>query len=140
MINSEIIKERLKEIDENIKILSDLKKMSLKSFISDVKTCKAAERCLEVSIQCVIDICHHIIAARNWPRPKDSREAIITIGQRGIIPLTFSKRIQPMAGLRNILVHEYIKVDPVIIYKHLRRLADFRKFQKYIIIYLQKHT
>jgi uncharacterized protein YutE (UPF0331/DUF86 family) len=109
MTNPEIIKERLKEIDENLRILSDLSKMPLATFTSDVKAIKIAERCLEISIQCILDICHHIIAENNWPRPKDNQEAIKIIGQKGVIPLSFARKISPMAGLRNILVHEYIK-------------------------------
>ncbi len=138
MTNPEIIKERLKEIDENLKILSEFTRLSAANFISNTTTYKAAERCLEISIQCVLDICHHIIAENNWPRPKDNQEAILIIGQRKVIPLAFSKRISPMAGLRNILVHEYIKIDPAIIHKHLSRLNDFRQFQKHILVYLKK--
>lgn len=136
MTNPEIIKERLKEIDENLKILSDLSKMPLPAFVSDIKAIKIAERCLEISIQCILDICHHIIAENNWPRPRDNQEAIQIIGQKGVIPLSFAKKISPMAGLRNILVHEYTKIDPAIIHKNLKHLRDFRQFQRHIFSYL----
>ena len=138
MINSEIIKERLKEINENLEILSDVSKMPLVAFTSDVKTIKVAERCLQINIQCILDICHHIIAENNWPRPQDNQEAIQIIGQKRIIPLSFAKKISHMAGLRNILIHEYTKVNPSIIYKHLKRLQDFRQFEKHVLVYLKK--
>ena len=137
MLNPEVIKERLKEMDENLKILSELKGLPLEEFQSNVKTIKLAERCLEISIQCLIDICHYVIAANNWPRAKDNQGAISSLGQNGVIPLEFSQRILPMGGLRNILVHEYLKVDPQRIYEYLQRTGDFRKFQEHILSYLE---
>ncbi len=44
-----------------------------------------------------------------------------------------------MVGLRNILVHEYIKVDLDRIYQHIQKVVDFRTFQKHIIKYLKKN-
>ena len=138
MVNPEIINERLQEINENITLLEELKTIPFDRFRNDPKTFKCAERCLEISIQCILDICHHIIVDNNWPRPKDNKEAILTIGQKGVIPPDFADHILPMAGLRNILVHEYFKIDQKRLYDHLQNLGDFRAFQKHIIEFLKK--
>lgn len=137
MVNPEIINERLAEMEGNIILLKELKNTPLEEFCDNPKIFKLAERCLEISIQCILDICHHIIVDNNWPRPKDNKEAILIIGRRGVIPPDFSCRILPMAGLRNILVHEYFKIDPKQIYHHLQKLDDFRTFQKHIIDFLK---
>lgn len=137
MVNPEIINERLREMDENISLLEELRTMPFNKFHDDPKISKCVERCLEISIQCILDICHHIIVDNNWPRPKDNKEAILTLGQKKIIPSDFANRIQQMAGLRNILVHEYLKIDPKQIYQHLQNLGDFRTFQKHIIEFLR---
>ncbi len=139
MVNPEIINDRLKKIEENLSLLKELKSTPFDKFCNDLKTFKCIERCLEVSIQCILDICHHIIVDNNWPRPKDNKEAIVTISRKGIIPSDFANRILPMAGLRNILAHEYLKVDPKLIYQHLQNLDDFRTFQKHIVKFL-KHN
>ena len=41
-----------------------------------------------------------------------------------------------MVGLRNILVHEYISVDPGRLYELLERLDDFRRFAEQIRQYI----
>ena len=138
MINPETINERLTEMRENIILLEELKSTPFDKFRNDPKNFKSAERCLQISIQCILDICHHIIVDNNWPRPCDNKHALETIAAQKIIPRNFAKRIEPMVGLRNILVHEYIKVDPEQIYRHLQNLKDFRTFQKHILTYLQK--
>jgi uncharacterized protein YutE (UPF0331/DUF86 family) len=138
MINPEIINERLREIDENITLLEELKTTPFDKFRDDPKIFKCVERCLEISIQCILDICHHIVVENNWPRPRDNKETILAIGQKDVIPLDFAKNILPMAGLRNLLVHEYTKIEPELIYQHLQKIDDFRIFQKHIIKLLKK--
>ena len=138
MTNPDVIKERLREIDENLKILAELKELDKEKFKSDPKIFKLAEHCLQISIQALLDICQYIIASNNWQRPRDNREAINIIAANGIIPRDFAKRILPMAGLRNLLIHEYLKINLDKIYRYLQKLGDFRAFQKHIIKFLKK--
>lgn len=137
MVNPEIINERLREMEENVVLLEELKSIPFDKFRNDPKIFKLAMYCLQISIQCLLDICHHIIVENNWPRPKDNKEAILTISQKGIIPADFAKRILPMTGLRNLLIHKYLKINLELIYESLQDLDDFRTFQKYIIKFLK---
>lgn len=138
MVNPEIINSRLREIDENITILIDFKSIPLEKFSADPKIYKAVERCLQVAIQCILDIAHHLIIENEWPRPEDNKETILTLGKNNVVPPDFAERIQPMAGLRNLLVHEYIKIKPELLYNHLQNLDDFREFQRHIVTYLKR--
>ncbi|MEJ2567858.1 MAG: DUF86 domain-containing protein [candidate division WOR-3 bacterium] len=66
-------------------------------------------------------------------------DIIRQLGETGIIPGEFAKSIEGMAGLRNILVHEYVSVDLDVIADILqRRLDDFEKFISLIRKYLSK--
>lgn len=136
MINSEPIKERLKQIDENLPILKELKVISLDKFKDDKKLQRLAERCLEINIQALLDIAHYIIAQNNWKRSSENKEAILTLGAKGIIPEDFARKIEPMAGLRNLLAHEYATIDAVKIHAALQNLEDFREFSRHILKYL----
>ena len=72
----------------------------------------------------------------HWPRPVSNQEAIEIAASHGVMPEEFAKKISPMAGLRNILVHEYIKVNSAIIHQHIQHLEDFYQFEKHIVTYL----
>ena len=51
------------------------------------------------------------------------------------------KRIKAMTGLRNILIHEYLRVDVPKLYGYLRnRLGDFTEFMSYVHSYLERRT
>lgn len=140
MVNPEIINARLREMEENLALLDEIKSTSFERFQDEPKIFKLALYCLQVSIQCLLDICHHIIVDNDWPKPQNNTEAIEIITRHNILPEEFSKKIMSMAGLRNILVHEYIKIDLKRIFKYIQQIQDFRQFQKYILAYLRKHS
>ena len=137
MVNPELINERLREMRANILLLEEFNIIPFDKFNADPKTIKATEHCLQLSIQCILDIGHHIVVDNDWPRPNDNKEMILVLGQKGIFPIDFANRIVPMVGFRNILVHEYLKIDTKQLYSHLQYLQDFHEFQKHIIAYLK---
>jgi len=54
---------------------------------------------------------------------------------------SISKQIQGMAGLRNILVHEYLRVDTGKLHDYLQhRLTDFTEFIAHIQLYLGRKS
>ncbi len=138
MINREIITQRLIEIDENLKILDRLRTLSLDEFKSNPEKYKLAERCLQICIECVIDIGDYIIAGKNYPMPQNTAETITTLGDMHVIPREFALKIVGMANFRNILIHAYLKIDREIVYKNLQNIPDFRAFQKYILEFLKR--
>jgi uncharacterized protein YutE (UPF0331/DUF86 family) len=138
MTNKQIIKAHIESIYENLAMLDELKAMPIKQFISDTKTIKLCEHCLLLAIQGLLDICHYIIANNNLPRPKDNREAILILGMQKVIPTDFAEKIAPMANLRNLLIHEYLEINPGLIHKNIQEIEDFRTFSQHILRYIHK--
>jgi uncharacterized protein YutE (UPF0331/DUF86 family) len=64
---------------------------------------------------------------------------LLKAGQSGILPFEFAERIAPMIGFRNVVVHEYLTVDPLKVVDTLHnRLDDFEEFKMYIYDYLRR--
>ncbi|MBL7075024.1 DUF86 domain-containing protein [candidate division KSB1 bacterium] len=112
--------------------------ISKEEFCREPKTYKLAERCLQLCIECLIDICHYLISQSDWQKPVNNTEAILRLGEHGVIPMDFAERISGMVNFRNILIHAYLKIDENIVYEHLTTIEDFRVFQKHILEYLKK--
>jgi len=78
--------------------------------------------------QC-IDLANHTIKARKLGLPKDSRESFRLLATGKIIPHELAKRLEGMVGFRNILVHEYQRMDIGlmirVIEQHLDDLVEF---------------
>ena len=90
------------------------------------------ERNLEVSAQSVIDIANRIISIENLEKPLDYHDAIMRLGEAGIIPLKSAKKLAPIAGFRNILVHDYLDINWDEVYSNLHQLTDISKFMKQV--------
>ena len=99
----------------------------------------ALERNLHVAIEAALDIGEMIIAEENLPRPEEYRGVFLALGKAGIIPEDFAKRIAPMVGFRNILVH-YNEIDVDLMCKFIKeRLDDLEEFVSYIRKYVKTH-
>jgi uncharacterized protein YutE (UPF0331/DUF86 family) len=96
------------------------------------------ERNLEIAAQCCIDISNRIISIERIQKPKDYHEAILRIGEIGVLPMKFALKMAPIAGFRNILVHEYMSVDWDEVYRRLQGLDDIFQFAEYIRQWLHK--
>ena len=138
MIDKDSINKKLEKLKEYLILLQGYSKRSLKELKEDL-TLQGAVRCyLQLSIECVIDTGEMIISGLRLPQPDDARGVIEVLGKHKIIPISFSKDFAPVANFRNILVHEYTKIDINKVYKHLKEdLKDFNFYAKCIAQYLK---
>lgn len=132
------IERRLDELSERLSRLEPLKSKTLLEFEGDSYLRDIVERNLEIAAQSCIDICHRIIALEDARKPGDYYEAILIMGELGVLPVDFARRLAPLAGFRNILVHEYLGIDWDLVYSNLQRLDDLYLFKKYIQDWLKK--
>jgi len=84
---------------------------------------------LQRATELAIDMANHVIKERKLGLPKESRQSFELLGTSGIIPQELARTLQGMVGFRNILVHEYQKLDIEImidiIENRLRDMIDF---------------
>jgi uncharacterized protein YutE (UPF0331/DUF86 family) len=131
------IERRLDELSERLARLEPLKDRPRLDFDEDPYLRDIVERNLEIAAQACIDICHRIIAMEKAPKPADYYEAFLILGELGVLPVDFSKRMAPIAGFRNVLVHEYVAVNWDIVYENLQRLDDLYRFKEFIQLWMQ---
>jgi len=135
------ILQKLELLREYVGYLKGYQKYTLRDLEKDYTLRGAVERYFELAIESVIDIAEIIISDLRLQKPEEYREAIDILGEKGIIPDEFAYYFAPIAGFRNILVHEYAKVDLEEVYRHLKdNLPDFDRFARYIADYLSKKS
>jgi len=137
----EDILQKMEVLREYVGYLKGYQKYTLDELKKDHTLRGAVERYFELAIECVVDIAEIIISDLRLRKPEEYREAIDILGEKGIIPDKFAYYFAPIAGFRNILVHEYTKVDLKEVYRHLKEdLPDFDRFARYIADYLSKES
>jgi uncharacterized protein YutE (UPF0331/DUF86 family) len=135
------ILEKLENFQEYLKFIYQLKKESKseKVFLSDFHLFGNTERYLQLLIQIIIDISHLIIIDLGLKKPEDNYEAISILFSHKIISEKMASKLTKMVGLRNILVHEYGKIDRKKVYEILKKQTeDLENFKKQIIKFLRK--
>lgn len=87
-----------------------------------------------------IDVANILVSTIDTERPSTYRETILRLSKLGIIPDKFAKDLSKMIGFRNILVHDYIKIDEDIILEILnKKLDDFIKYLNFINKWLEEN-
>ncbi|MFH5834379.1 DUF86 domain-containing protein [Halalkalibaculum sp. DA3122] len=120
---------RLQNLENNVAELQELKSAYSPSEIKrDKKKEWALRYGLLESIQIVIDLSCHLAVHHNLGNAETYSDCIQLLGKFDIIDQDLEERLLGMAGLRNILVHEYVAVDVDRLIAFLDHLDDFTAF------------
>ena len=139
MIDKEVVEKKFQQLNSYLKELEKNRDISLGEFLSSLSKQWLICHGLQLSIQIIMDVGNHILASIGENQIEDYVDIIDKLGEKRIIPSEFAKAIRGMAGLRNILVHEYVAIDLKKIYDILQnRLRDFYNFMEYINRFIAK--
>ncbi len=73
-----------------------------------------------------------MISLENAQKPTDYYDAILRMGDIGILSVEFAHALAPLAGFRNIMVHEYITLDWDVVYRNLSNIDQLETFGRLI--------
>lgn len=84
---------------------------------------------LQRACELAIDMANHFIKSKKLGLPQDSKDSFNLLQRAGLIGAEHLKTLRAMVGFRNVLVHQYQKLDLHImvdvIEHHLPELLDF---------------
>jgi uncharacterized protein YutE (UPF0331/DUF86 family) len=82
---------------------------------------------LLIVCQAVIDLAG-LLSARRGLRFQDYREAIANLAKIEGMPKELAIELEGLPGFRNVLVHEYVDIDPMQVIRALDRLDSVERF------------
>jgi len=138
-VNISKIRNILAQIEEGIRELETLSKLSLTDFLSDKRNYIVAEHYLRRSLEGILTIGSHFLSRIN-AKTKDYQQIILSLGEHGLIPKDFAERNKNLAGYRNRLVREITPEELyTVINQHLNDLIEFCKYYQAIFANLKKY-
>ncbi|MFH1564230.1 MAG: DUF86 domain-containing protein [bacterium] len=130
---------KLQKLKEYQKILKEIQKVNKQKFVDDYHFYGLAERYLQLAIEVVLDISKLVINAKSFCRPESNQEMFEILAKEKVIGGKLRDVLFGIANFRNILVHDYEKIDRGIVYEILQsRIDDFESFGKAVKRYLKK--
>ena len=135
MIDFDRIHHKIFVIESNLSKLKVLSKEPMDVFLSDFRYVESAKHLLQVSIECMIDICEHIVAKKRLGTPDSSAECIKLVFTSGYVSKDNMESYITMTKFRNRIVHLYHEVDDEELFSIIQNnLQDFSSFIKEIVI------
>ncbi|OGJ43008.1 hypothetical protein A3B60_01020 [Candidatus Peregrinibacteria bacterium RIFCSPLOWO2_01_FULL_39_12] len=129
MTSIDIIENKRSAIEKYLKILKTYKKYSQKIIKQNVTLKGAVERYLYLVIQSAIDLAEAVISFKNLRKPTEYRETFEILFEEHLIPNSLKEKLIKMTGFRNVVAHDYTKLDFAVVYNVLKnRLVDIQQF------------
>jgi uncharacterized protein YutE (UPF0331/DUF86 family) len=136
LVDPEAIRARLHQIDRRIEALAPILAAGREWFLEDETLQAQAERHVQIALQAAIDVANHILAEDFPDAPSTYREVFPLLARRGVLPPELADRLASATGLRNILVHDYLEIDPARLWEDIANTGDLVEFSSLVIGYI----
>ena len=117
MVDKAVVERLLVQLEEYLRDLDEAKlNYSLQDFKENKVIRRYTERTLQVAIEACLDLASHIISYRGFREPLDSKDCFQVLLENKLLPVALAQSLKRMAQFRNVVVHDYIRIDPEIVY------------------------
>lgn len=137
MVNRDIVVTKIAHIQENLNRLKRKNNIAREQFLDDRDVQDIVLYNLQTAIQGCIDIAGHIISDNNWGIPESFADMFDKLCEQKVISRRTTEAMRAMAGLRNLIAHEYATLDLGRIHQfYTSQVNDFYDFLKEISQYI----
>ena len=110
------INDKIRKIEDYLSELEEIMPKNFHEYKTDLKTKAACERYFEKIIEAVVDLAFLIIKDKGYKIPEEDKEAFDILANEKMITQKLSIRLKEAKGMRNIIAHEYGKIDDELIF------------------------
>jgi len=115
------------------------KNISLERYLENFEIQLIVERLLEKITGRLIDVNYHILREEYEIMPEDYYNSFIAIGKNKIVTEEFAASMAKSVGLRNVLAHEYEKINQELIHGAIKiALSQVPEYIKKIVNFVEK--
>jgi len=130
MVDRDLILRRLASLETYLDQLAPYRGIDADGYRADWKTQRIVERTLHLAIETCMDVADHIVADRRLRVPETGAESFEILADAGLLPAPLGTALASMVGFRNVLVHDYTRIDPAIVVRVLSSdLAGVERFR-----------
>ena len=120
--------------------LKELQSVSFQEYSENKLIRRMVERTLHLAVEASLDIGRQVIASEGFRSPVDNKGVFEVLHEEGIVSDELLPALMDMGRFRNLIVHDYARVDDAAVFGILKRhLGDFDLYAKEIVRYL-KHS
>ena len=110
-VDVDVVRNKLDAIEWTCGVLASLGGVDAQRLDTDPIVAAAVERLLGRLVDLAVDINSHVASARLGRAPAEYRESFDLAVEAGLIDDALADRLKPSVGMRNAIVHEYVRLD-----------------------------
>lgn len=130
MVDPDRVRTKLGRLEEYLRGLSEQQDVTREAYLDDRDRRDIVERRFEKAIQSCLDVASHVVATEGYREPTDYGDLFRILEENDVLSGSVADLMVEMAGFRNVLAHEYARIDDDRVYDHLQDLERFREFAR----------
>jgi len=111
MVDRNILVAKVTSIEKSLNKVKEKRSKSLDSFKTDEDSQDIVLFNLMQAIQGCVDLAAHIVSDEGYGMAGSMNEFFYLLRERGLITVDLQERLIKAVGFRNLVVHEYAKLD-----------------------------
>lgn len=137
-VNAAVVQRRLEEMHALLAYLGTRVDVTAADLARDVEVRLAVERALSQLVDHATSINAHVVSGAGALPPSDYRSSFADAAQQGLISQQLAERLVPSAGLRNVLTHEYVRIDLARVASAVGQATeDFGDYVREVAVFLE---
>ena len=117
MIKRDLILTKAGAVRKHLRRVEEKRGLDVETFLKDLDRQDVVSFNLQLAIQNCIDIAAHIVSEEGMGVPGSINEIFYLLEQNGYLSGELTEKMVKAAGFRNLLVHEYGKIDLKQVYE-----------------------
>ena len=128
-----VLNQKFESLSNYLSRIESKTPFSYSELVSDFDLQDIVSINLERATQNCIDIAAHVLSEQNFPVPSTMCDTFLILGQHKLISESLAQNLIKSVGLRNMLVHEYSKINWNIIHDVCHNHLDTYKIFAQVI-------
>lgn len=134
VVDRDLVLRKSADIERYLDDLEEFRDIGAAAYAADWKTQRIVERTLHLAIEASMDIADHLVADLRLPVPETAAGAFAVLADAGVLDGALAQGLRRMVAFRNILVHDYARLDPLIVLRVVADgVADVRRFRTAVL-------
>jgi len=111
LVDKDLILAKAGSVKRHLNRIFEKRNTDLKTFLNDIDIQESILFNIQMAVQNCIDIAAHIISDEGLGVPGSTNEMFYLLEENGYLDNEITEKIVKAVGLRNLVVHEYSKID-----------------------------
>jgi uncharacterized protein YutE (UPF0331/DUF86 family) len=138
VIDQDTLLSKASRVEAHLRRIRQKREVSEQEFLQDTDRQDILLFNIQMAIQSCIDIAAHIVSDQGLGVPGSTNEIFYLLEDNGYITADLTEKMVAAVGFRNLIVHEYGKLDLQLVYRIANKdIHDLQQFLQNILARLQ---